>query len=237
MGGVRNLAHFATEATINFLSKRRVTMFFILDRDQRDEAEVQRLSAQLGDKAKLIVLKKREIENYLLSPRAIAEFIEWKHQLAGNKEYKIANISEVEQALDKCADALKNVAIERRVAKITCLPIYPNRNDVLNCGSGLPLLDRVRHEFSCQKARLDKLEQDLQALLKAQTELIENSWTTKKRDLVPGDLLLDEVCKMFGMRFNKERDSARLASLMRENEVDSEIRDILTSFAEPVPIN
>jgi energy-coupling factor transporter ATP-binding protein EcfA2 len=237
MGGVRNLAHFTTEATINFLSKRRVTMFFILDRDEREEAEVQRLSAQLGDKAKLIVLKKREIENYLLSPRAIAKFIEWKHQLAGNKEYQIANISEVEQALDKCADALKNVAIERRVAKITCLPIYPNRNDVLNCVSGLPLLDRVRQEFSCQKARLDKLEENLQTILKTQTELVENNWTTKKQDLVPGDLLLDEVCKMFGMRFNKERDSARLASLMRESEIDFEIRDILRSFAEPVPIN
>jgi hypothetical protein len=237
MGGVRNLAHFATEATINFLSKRRVAMFFILDRDEREEAEVQRLSAQLGDKAKLIVLKKREIENYLLSSRAIAEFIEWKYQLAGNKEYKIANISEVEQAINKCADALKDVAIERRVAKITCLPIYPNRNDVLKSDSGLPLLDRVRNEFSCQKARLEKLEENLQAILKAQTELVENSWTTKKQDLVPGDLLLDEVCKMFGMRFNKERDSARLASLMRENELDSEIRDILRSFAEPVQIN
>lgn len=237
MGGVRNLAHFATEATINFLSKRRVAMFFILDRDEREEAEVQRLSAQLGDKAKLIVLKKREIENYLLSPRAIAEFIEWKYRLAGNKEYKIANISEVEQAINKCADALKNVAIERRVAKITCLPIYPNRNDVLNCDSELPLLDRVRHEFSCQKARLDKLEENLQTILKTQTELVENNWINEKQDLVPGDLLLDEVCKMFGMRFNKERDSARLASLMRENELDSEIREILRSFAEPVPIN
>jgi predicted ATP-dependent endonuclease of OLD family len=237
MGGVRNFTHFATEATINFLSKRRVAMFFLLDRDEREEAEVQRLSAQLGDKAKLIVLNKRELENYLLSPRAIAKFIEWKYQLAGNKEYRISNISEVEQAIDKCADALKDVAIERRVAKITCLPIYPNRSDVLKSDSGLPLLDRVRNEYSCQKARLSKLEEDLQAIIKAQTELIENSWTIKKQALVPGDLLLDEVCKMFGMRFNKERDSARLASLMKENELDSEIRDILRSFAEPVQIN
>jgi len=235
MGGVRNFAHFATEATINFLSKRRVAMFFMLDRDEREEVEVQRLSAQLREKAKLIVLKKRELENYLLAPRAIAKFIEWKHELAGDKEYRIGNISEVEQAIDQCTDALKSIAIERRVAKATCFPIYPNRQDILNPSSQLPLLDRVRNEYSHQKARLEKLEQELQSILKAQTELIEDSWTTKKRDLVPGDLLLDNICRKFGTRFNKERDSARLASLMRENEIDSEIREILKNLSEPVP--
>lgn len=99
MGGVRNFAHFATEATINFLSKRRVSVFFMLDRDEREEAEVKRLSAQLGHKAKLIVLKKRELENYLLSPMAIAKFIELKHQLTGGKEQKTVDISKIEQAI------------------------------------------------------------------------------------------------------------------------------------------
>jgi hypothetical protein len=47
----------------------------MLDRDEREEAEVKRLATQLGDKAKLIVLKKRELENYLLCPKAIAKFI------------------------------------------------------------------------------------------------------------------------------------------------------------------
>ncbi|OYD95149.1 hypothetical protein CDG77_10505 [Nostoc sp. 'Peltigera membranacea cyanobiont' 213] len=236
MGGVRNLAHFATEATINFLSKRRVSVFFILDRDEREEDEVKRLFTQLGDKAKLVVLKKRELENYLLSPSAIAKFIELKYQLTGGKEDKIVDLTKIEEAIETCADALKYVAIERRVAKITCLPIYPNRNAVLNSDSGISLFERLKDEYASQKEKLTQLEKGLQTIIEEQTKLVENSWETKKKNLVPGDILLDNLCKLFDVRFNKERDSARLASLMKESEIDSEIKNILKSFTEPVPI-
>jgi predicted ATPase len=236
MGGVRNLAHFATEATINFLSKRRVSVFFMLDRDEREEAEVKRLSTQLGDKAKLIVLEKRELENYLLSPRAIARFIELKNRLAGEKEHKIIDQIEVEKAIDGCADALKNVAIERRVAKITCLPIYPNLNAVLNPDAETSLVNRLKEEYGHQKEKLTQLEKKLETTIEEQTRLVESSWATKKKDLVPGDLLLDALCKLFEVRFNKERDSAKLAALMKDSEIDLEIKEILRSFAEPIPI-
>ena len=230
MGGVRNLAHFATEATINFLSKRRVSIFFMLDRDEREEAEVKRLSAQLGNKAELIVLKKRELENYLLGPKAIAKFIELKYQLLGVKNRKNVDVAEIEQGINICADALKDVAIERRVARIVCLPIYPNRNDVLNFDSGIALIDRLKEEYNSQKERLTQLEEKLEKIIDEQTKSVESNWSAKKRDLVPGDLLLDDLCKLFGVRFNKERDSARLASLMEENEIDSEIKGILNRF-------
>jgi putative ATP-dependent endonuclease of OLD family len=229
MGGVRNLAHFSTQATVNFLCKRRVSILFILDRDEREEAEIQRLSEQLGDKAKLAVLKKRELENYLLAPRAVAEFINLKHKLSGSKEYT-TNDSEVEQSINRCADSLKKIAIERRIARIACQPIYPNRESILDDGSEIPLLDRVRSEYSRQKEKLEQLEENLQEIVKKQTELVEQSWAAKKKDLVPGDCLLDEVCKEFGARFNKEKDSTRLASLMKEDEIDSEIKAMLKDF-------
>src|SRR5262249_34948471 len=38
MGGVRNFAHYATEATLSFLSNRRVKMWFLVDRDEKDDA-------------------------------------------------------------------------------------------------------------------------------------------------------------------------------------------------------
>ena len=236
MGGVRNLAHFATEATINFLGKRRVSVFFMLDRDEREEAEVKRLATQLGKKAELIVLKKRELENYLLCPKAIVKFIELKYQLIGVKDSKKVDVAEIEKGINTCADALKDVAIERRVAKIACLPIYPNRNAVLDLGSEITLINRLKEEYSNQKKKLSQLEEKLENLIEEQTKLVENSWSVKKQDLVPGDLLLDDLCKLFGVRFNKERDSARLASLMEEYEIDSEIKDILKrliSFTQP----
>jgi len=230
MGGVRNLAYFATEATIRFLTKRRVSVYFILDRDEREDAEVQRLSKKLGAQAKLIVLKKRELENYLLSPKAIAKFIQLKYQLVGNKENKVVEIAEIEQAIDTCAEQLKDVAIGRRVAKISCPPIYPNRDAVLNSDAEISLIDKLKEEYNRQKQQLTQLEQKLETIVQEQTKLVESDWATKKRDLVPGDLLLDKVCQSFGVRFKKEKDSVRLASFMEKSEIDSEITEILDSF-------
>jgi predicted ATP-dependent endonuclease of OLD family len=50
MGGVRSLPNFATEATINFLGKRRVSIFFMIDRDEREEAEINNFYERFGDK-------------------------------------------------------------------------------------------------------------------------------------------------------------------------------------------
>ena len=157
----------------------------MLDRDEREETEVKCLSTKLKHEAKLIVLKKRELENYLLSPVAISKFIKLKHQLAGTKEYKSVEIAEITQAIDQCADALKDVAIERRVAKITCLPIYPNRIAVLNSDSKTSLIDRIREDYLHQKQRLDELEKDLSKIIEEQTKLVEENWTSQKLDLVP----------------------------------------------------
>ncbi|NEQ68266.1 MAG: AAA family ATPase [Symploca sp. SIO2D2] len=230
MGGVRNLAYFSTEATINFLTKRRVSIHFILDRDEREDAEVQRLSKKLGAQSKLVVLNKRELENYLLSPRAIAKFIQFKHQLVGSKENKVVEIAEIEQAIDTCAEQLKDVAIGRRVAKISCPPIYLNRDAVLNSDADISLIDKLKEEYNRQKQQLTQLEQKLETTVEEQTKLVESDWATKKRDLVPGDLLLDKVCQSFGVRFKKEKDSVRLASFMEKSEIDLEITEILDSF-------
>jgi putative ATP-dependent endonuclease of OLD family len=230
MGGVRNLAHFATQATINFLCKRRVSILFILDRDEREETEIERLAEQLGNKARLAVLKKREIENYLIVPRAVAEFISLKKKLSGNNDYNPPSIHEIEKSVEKCVDSLKSVAIERRVTRITCLPIYPNRERILTNDSEVHLLDKVRSELSQQKEKLDQLEEKLDEIIKNQAELVEKSWISNKKDLVPGDYLLDEVCKCFEVRFNKGKDSARLASLMQISEIDPEIKYLLKDF-------
>ena len=227
MKGVRNLAHFATEATINFLCKRRVSIFFIIDRDERNEAEIKALSEPLKDRAKLIVLNKRELENYLLCPRAIVKFIRFKSQLMGRKEQKDVDIAEIEEAIDICADELKNVAVERRVIKKACQPIYPKREAVLNPDSETPLVDRLKQEYSKLKDELTELEGNLETKIAEETTWVENNWKTKKRDIVPGDMLLDNLCKLFKVRFNKEKDSARLASFMEENEIHLDIKDIL----------
>ena len=48
MGGVRNFAHYATQAILSLLTKRQVKMWFVIDRDERENAEVAKLETQLG---------------------------------------------------------------------------------------------------------------------------------------------------------------------------------------------
>ncbi len=66
MGGASNNQHFASEATLNLLSRRQIPMTFLLDRDEHDEAEIEKAAKRLGDRATMHWLKKRELENYLL---------------------------------------------------------------------------------------------------------------------------------------------------------------------------
>jgi len=234
MGGARNITHFATEATINFLTKRRISIFFVIDRDERDDSEIDRLKDTIGDNAKLVVLNKRELENYLLCPRAIAKFIKQKHLLAGEKTDNITNISEseIEKAIDTCAEDLKDVVIERKVTKITCSPIYLNRSAVLSSDSDTSLLTKLKNEYQSQREKLCQIEHNLEDIINEETCKVEKIWQSRKKDLVPGDILLDKVCQRFDVRFNKQKDSARLAALMEENEIDSEVKDLVKSFAE-----
>jgi hypothetical protein len=84
-GGARNFTHYASAATLSFLAKRRVKLYFVLDRDERDLPEIGKLRDQLGHLGDLKVLGRRELENYLLVPighhSGTADLCYWAHDL------------------------------------------------------------------------------------------------------------------------------------------------------------
>jgi putative ATP-dependent endonuclease of the OLD family len=227
MGGVRNLAHFAAESTLAFLTKRRVRMWFIIDRDERDDEEVQRLTKSLENKASVKVLRKREIENYLISPRAIMEFIQIKQRLANIDVQHSPTIKQVERAISECTEQLKEVALQRRVVKRICTPIYPNRNAILEDKDGKNFLQRLTEELSAQQDKVGQMIDEAEKLMQEENTILNSRWDTNSADFVPGDILLDDICKQFGVRFNKDRDSSRMASLIRNEEIDSDIKSLI----------
>ncbi|MGK3985832.1 AAA family ATPase [Sorangium sp. So ce136] len=227
MGGVRNLAAFAANKTIEFLSRRQVEMWFLLDRDERDETEIQRIVTSVGERAHLFVLEKRELENYLAKPLALTKFLSLKASLAGVQHFTKPSIAEVEGAIAATIEELKSIAIGRRVAKHACVPVVPNRSLLESAPTGQTLRDRVGAILSEQQSALSEREKHLESLIEDQTRIVEQRWSTSKDALVPGDMLLDGVCKRFALRFNKERDAARLASLMERDEICPQIRHLL----------
>jgi putative ATP-dependent endonuclease of the OLD family len=63
--------------------------------------------------------------------------------------------------------------------------------------------------------------------LRRHTESADSEWNSSKLNVVPGDLVLDAVCEKHGVRFKKERDAVRLAALMRDSEIDDEMKRII----------
>ena len=82
MGGSRNFSHYAATATLTFLAKRQVRSWILLDRDERNADEIAKFETIAGQFASVKVLESREIENYLLAPRAIVELIALKSSAA-----------------------------------------------------------------------------------------------------------------------------------------------------------
>ncbi|QUY41042.1 ATP-dependent endonuclease [Acaryochloris marina] len=227
MGGARNFAHFATEETLNFLAKRQVRMWFLIDRDEKDDSEILKMQARLGENAKLKVLNKREVENYLICPRAVRSFIEYKRKISNTLNQELPTENEVQDKINGCAENLKQFAICKRVVKIVCKPIYPETKSIFEEFQDQEGVDKITESIQSMISQLETEKRNLESIYTSKIDEIENIWESKKMDIVPGDLLLDEVCKEYNLRFKKEKDTSKLASLMRKDEIDSEIKSVI----------
>lgn len=235
MGGVRNLAYFAAESTLDFLSKRQVKMWFVIDRDEREDADLKKLAQRLGNRAKLVTLSKREIENYLVDIPALCKFIVFKKRMAGGIDAREPANDEVRAAVSECADKLKEIAIERRVMKSLCIPLYPDRGRIQLNAQNQPIADRMEQEFAAMSQQVSQLRGQLANILTESRQTVEVDWEQKKLAIVPGDSLIDDVCRIFGVRFKKASDSSRLAGYLSQQAIDQELRTLIDELARPEP--
>jgi hypothetical protein len=231
MGGVRNFAHFAAGTTMAFLTRRRVKIWFLLDRDERDRADILQLKDRLGDLATLMVFERREIENYLLVPRAIVELMKQKKEDSGGTAADVPMEADVARLLGDCAEGLKQFAIDKRVIKRVCSPVYPLIGRMMDEGRDVPVAKRVTDEIERMIEELGRAKGDVEGVVGDEASVIERVWQARKLEVVPGDELLDAVFRRTGLRFKKERDSARLAGLMQESEIPAEIRRVIQDLA------
>jgi hypothetical protein len=227
LGGVGNFTHYAAEGTLNFLSRRQVRLLFILDRDERDDADVEKLRNRLSDDV-LHVLTRRELENYLLIPEAIAALINEKMPSTITPS-RVVNREEVQASLSEAADELQQLAIDLRIFRTTCRPVFP-RHEGLKPGTE-GVLERSATEVERLIAELQE-RQVVASQLAADYKLeVERRWATEKLHIVPGSTLLNRVFERFGLRYKKERDGARMASMLKESDINVELRELISSMA------
>lgn len=218
MNGVRNFAYFAAESTLDLLSRRRIQMWFVTDRDESTDAEVLRMTDRLAGRARLTVLEKRELENYLLNSTAITSFITDKQKSAGSSSPK-PDVDTVARALTEEADALKGEVIRLRLEKRLLMPVFLQTR---TAAGAIP--DRIRNAVEALNQRLEHIEQERAAI----TADVESSWHADALSVVPGSAVLEKVARRFGVGFSKDKgDSEKLALQLSPDAIPSELKLLL----------
>jgi putative ATP-dependent endonuclease of the OLD family len=221
-GGARNFTHYANAATLAFLSKRRVKLHFVLDRDEKDMPEIEKLKHQLGDLGDLRVLARRELENYLLAPDAIAKYMAARLGQDVSPE-------EVGSKINEAADELLSTVAERRVLSLACKPIFPDRQAVLDRGSA-DFIDSLQWELAEAVKRIGELKEAVPQMLSEAQEGLQKNSLTDKLSVVPGEEILVTVFSKFGLKFSKRKDGSKIAAEMSHQEILPEIVDLLKKF-------
>jgi AAA15 family ATPase/GTPase len=223
MGGVRNFAHYAAEGTLDLLVRRRIKMWFVIDRDEREDADIQQMLVKLGDRAELMILGRRELENYLLDPGALLTFITAKKKHADDTT--IPSLREVTDAINESAMNLKDAVIRLRVENRVLTPVY-----LQSRGKTGPIPERINLASNELRRRLELVPTITDEI----TADVEDGWNSDKANrIAPGSWILDGVCRKFKVSFSKDNgDSARLARAMKERTLHSELKELLASITD-----
>ena len=199
-GGARNFTHYANAATLTFLAKRRVKLYFVSDRDERGLPRIDKLREQLGDLGVLTVLSRRELENYLLVPSALARYI-------GKQTGQEVDSQDVERVINEAAESLLETAAERHVLWRACKPIFPNRKS--SSTGGMLILEVLQTQLTEAEKRVDEIRESVPQLLEEARSALSGTSDGEKLAAIPGDVILETVFQSFGLRFNKRKDGPK----------------------------
>lgn len=236
MGGGEEAARGArvrSDVLEGISKKAPVPHMFVLDRDERGKGEVAKLQITLGGHAH--ILQRRELENYLLTPRALLAALRSKHVDNATLLEKItaASEKEVENLISTSASSLYGVVLVKRI-----------RTEIAGLRGGLLPRDSVTnlahrsHEENFPQTLQKEIESrlfrhltdlDIDKIVRAERESLEEEWADAERRLclAPGDEIVSAVYHHFGSEYRKPNDTARIAREMEPSEIAAEISDLL----------
>ena len=220
MGGVANFTHYAAQAILDIMSRRKVRMWFIVDRDERDEAEITKMVKRLDGRAKMFVLQRREIENFLIDETAVCSFIQKKTGIEPTREA-------YQKSLAKVTSEILEEVIKIYVENKLLPPIY-----LRGQGAEGDPKNRLTVAITTLQERITLIEEESE---KIHTDISFGWGIEKALKTAPGALLLDKICKEFNCSFQKSRgDSDKLAKLLLRGAIPQSIINILVEISAPL---
>jgi predicted ATPase len=235
MGSARNFTHFAAQSTLAVLTRRGVESHFILDRDERDDIQVENLGRRLGGGARLHVLARREIENYLVDAQAISTLIQDKAKRGGRRGVE-PSADEILLALGSVADRLRETSVAKRVAARLCGVHRVDRAALLGDPSEGALVHAADKAIEDMENGIAQLRADIQRHVSEAKLEVDSGWERDKLSVAPGHELLDGVFQQYGLRFNKDRDCGDLAALIKTEKIPDELAALLRDIAGRKPM-
>jgi predicted ATPase len=210
---------------------------FVLDRDERSSRELEGLARTLDQH--LWILQRREIENYLLVPKAILGALRDKCQAEGKVTHRLESMdgAALAKALNATAAGLRGLVLLKRL-----------RAELGTLGEGfLPREEAERLASRANDPQLSTLISEaiqlaiaqnwsdggVSTLVKKCRRELAKEWADPKRrlELAPGEELLARVFRRFGTEYNKRTDGPRIARLMTQDAIPQEMVDLVSRAA------
>ena len=166
------------------------------------------------------------MENYLVCPRALKEFIKLKQELSG-KSMTIPDETKIKEDINECANQLRQFTINKRLFLYLFSPIYPFCDIDFENINESEMKEKISDDITRMIKTLEDEKNIFDKIYNEQKEIVNSNWENDKLSMVPGDILIDKICQKYGGKFNKIKDGERLASLMIKGEIDSEIKEFL----------
>ena len=221
--------------------KAPVPHMFVLDRDERSKEEIHSLEARLGNQVH--IFKARELENYLLIPRAILNALKVKHRDNDTVIERLTTVTEdqIEQLIHNTVnDLYKTVLIKRIRTEVGGLRdgLLPTKviSTLITHAKSPDLSIRVLEEIKSQfNQHLEGLNID--EIVATEREELDLAWSDldKRLQLAPGEEILAAVFSKLGSEYTKSSDTARIAREMQSDEIHQEIKDIIRKARDLAP--
>ena len=164
-------------------------VLFMRDRDELPDSKVE----QLEESGAVVVLRRRELENYFLVPSAI-EAVLVKQGVTS------CGVVEIEQRLRSLKDALKVRVVLKRLAYDLGSVRPLDRRDVQELLRGRVDLDAVLAKIGSHRVTRQRVRE----LWRRHRADVDAAWPARWMELVEGSELLDLVWRSNGRRYQKE---------------------------------
>jgi hypothetical protein len=206
-----------------------VSHMFILDRDERSDTEVDHLTRRFAHR--LHVLARREIENYMLVPRAVREAIVDKYSEvpAISESAAAATVEEVQRLIESIASELYDRLLLRRIR----VELRGLRGGILTREMANELEKEAKSESLAeriQKTLSDRFsahvrELDVASIVDQQRVSLNAEWqnVARRLEIAPGSEIIDGLFKQFGGEYAKPADTRRVAKKMLAEDIPQEI--------------